>query len=163
MSESLLLQGVFSGHVAFSQLIREALDVAARQGWKKMIWSDINFEDWPLHEKAVSDSLYAWSKTGNQLILLAKNYDSILKYKPRMVTWRQKWNHIVDARVCRQVENDDFPSVLWSPEWFMQRQELETSQGFATQFASKRVQCYEQLQVIYQRSTPGFPATVLGL
>ena len=163
MSEIALLQGVFAGHVAFSQLIRDAIETAAHQGWKQMIWSDVNFEDWPLHEKAVSDSLYAWSKTGNQLILLAKSYDSVLKYKARWVTWRQKWGHIVDARLCKSIENEKFPSVLWSPGWFMQRKELDSFQGFATQDVGKRVQCYEQLQAIYQRSTPGFPATILGL
>ena len=91
-----LPQGSFLGRVAFMQLIRDALEQAAQQGWKQMIWSDLNFEDWPLHEKAVSDSLFAWASSGRKLVMLSKSYDSILRYKPRMVTWRQKWSHIVD-------------------------------------------------------------------
>jgi hypothetical protein len=163
MSETALLQGVFTGRVAFSQLIRDALQQAATEGWKQMVWSDVNFEDWPLHEKVVSDALYAWSKSGRQLIMISKNYNSILKYKHRMVVWRQKWGHIVDARLLKQMEDDRFPSVLWSPGWFMQRQELENFQGFATTDRAKGVQCQELLSGLYQRSSPGFPASVLGL
>jgi hypothetical protein len=165
MSEAapVLLQGPFLGRVAFIQLIRDTLHQAAQEGWKQMIWSDLNFEDWPLHEKAVSDSLFAWAGTGRKLVMLSKSYDSILKYKPRMVAWRQKWSHIVDARLFRHIDDEKFPSVLWGPSWMLQRQEMEQHQGFATVDVAKRVQCHELLQGMYQRSTPGFPANILGL
>jgi hypothetical protein len=163
MSESPLPQGSFAGRVAFSQLIRDALHQAAQDGWKQMFWSDPNFEDWPLHELVVSESLYRWAATGRKLIMLSNNYNSILKYKSRLVQWRQKWGHIVDARLISSVEDTQFPSVLWSPGWMMQRQEWESCQGFATYDAAKRGQCLASLQALHQRSTPGFPATVLGL
>lgn len=163
MSEASLLQGVFTGHVAFSQLVRDALECAAREGWSQMIWSDANFEDWPLREKAVVDSLYAWAKTGRQLTLLAHSYESVLRYQPRMVTWRKTWGHIVDCRVCKQIELDKFPSALWSPIWVMQRRDVESSSGFASYEVQKRVQLQEVLRETQRHSVPGFPATVLGL
>lgn len=80
-----------------------------------------------------------------------------------MVTWRQKWSHIVDARLFKSIEDDKFPSLLWSAEWVLQRQDVERNQGFVTYEVAKKVQCHDILQAMYQRSTPGFPATILGL
>ena len=158
-----LLQGPFSGAVAFPQLIRDALACAAREGWKQMIWCDANFEDWPLREKAVVDSLYAWAQKGRQLTLLAHSYESVLRYQPRMVTWRKTWGHIVDCRVCKQVEPEKFPSVLWSPVWAMERRDVRSCTGMAGFEAQRRVQLNEVLNECQRHSSPGFPASVLGL
>ena len=49
-----LLQGRFSGPAEFSELIRSAFAAAAAQGWREIIISDRNFEDWPLGERAVA-------------------------------------------------------------------------------------------------------------
>lgn len=163
MPETSLLQGVFNGHVAFSQLVRDALEAAAREGWQKMIWSDPNFEDWPLRERVVVDSLYAWAKSGRQLTLLAHSYESVLRYQPRMVTWRKTWGHIVDCRVCRHIELEKFPSGLWSPEWVMQRRDIDSCSGFASHDVQKRVQLQEIFKECQRHSASGFPATVLGL
>ena len=158
-----LLQGSFSGVVVFSQLIRDALACAASEGWPQMIWSDANFEDWPLREKAVIDSLYAWAKKGRQLTLLAHSYESVLRYQPRMVTWRKTWGHIVECRVCKQVEVEKFPSALWSPVWVMERRDLGTCKGMAGFEAQRRVQLKEVLTECQRHSAPGFPSSVLGL
>ena len=163
MTDVALLQGKFSGHVAFSQLIRDALQTASQQGWKQMVWCDVNFEDWPLREKIVVDALYAWAQRGRQLTMLAHNYDSVLRYQPRIVTWRKTWGHIVDCRLCKQIEVDKFPSILWSPAWVMQRREVDTCTGFASSDVQKRVQLQEILRECQRHSSPGFPATVLGL
>jgi hypothetical protein len=163
MSESPLLQGVFKGNVAFSQLVRDALACAAREGWKEMVWSDANFEDWPLREKAVVDSLYAWAQKGRQLTLLAHSFDSVLRYQPRMVTWRKTWGHIVECRSCKQVEKEKFPSVLWSPVWAMERRDVNACAGIAGFEAQRRVQLKEALNECQRYSSPGFPASILGL
>ena len=49
--------GRFAGRKAFQQLVRDALACAAREGWREIILSDPNFEDWPLGERAVAESL----------------------------------------------------------------------------------------------------------
>lgn len=158
-----LLQGSFSGVVAFSQLIRDALSCAAREGWKQMVWSDANFEDWPLREKAVVDALYAWAQKGRQLTLLAHSYESVLRYQPRMVTWRKTWGHIVECRVCKHVEVEKFPSALWSPVWVMERRDASACKGMAGFEAQRRVQLKEVLTECQRHSSPGFPSSVLGL
>ena len=122
--------GRFAGREAFLQLLRDALQRAAQEGWREIILSDATFEDWPLREKAVVESLQAWSKTGRHMTLLAKNYDEVLRNQPRFVAWRRTWGHILECRSCRSVDALDFPSALWSDSWVMQRLELQHSTGF---------------------------------
>ncbi len=56
-----LPEGAFSGPVEFSQLVRDALALAAAQGWRSLVISDASFEDWPLRERVVVDALQAWA------------------------------------------------------------------------------------------------------
>ena len=163
MTDVALLQGKFSGHVAFSQLIRDGLQSASQQGWQQMVWCDVNFEDWPLREKVVVDALYAWAQRGRQLTMLAHSYESVVRYQPRMVAFRKSWGHIVDCRLCKQVDVAKFPSIMWSPVWAVKRTEFDSCSGFATSDVRKRVQLQEELRESQRHSSPGFPATVLGL
>ena len=48
-----LLNGSFVGPDAFAQLVRDALECAAQEGWSEMVWSDPNYADWPLRESVV--------------------------------------------------------------------------------------------------------------
>jgi hypothetical protein len=158
-----LFEGSFTGTAAFAQLVRDALAHAAREGWNEMVWSDANFEDWPLREKAVIDSLNAWSRRGRKLLLLAKTFDSVQRYQARMVTWRTTWDHIVECRVCKAIDAADFPSALWSPHWVMRRLDLARSTGIAGCEPQRRVFLKEELEECKRRSSPGFSATILGL
>lgn len=158
-----LLEGAFAGPVEFAQVIRDALACAASEGWPEMVWSDANFEDWPLREKAVIESLHAWSHRGRKLLMLARNYDSVLRYQARMVTWRTTWDHIVECRVCKTVDATEFPSALWSPSWVMRRLDLVRSTGVAGFEVQRRVLLKEVLDECKRHSSPGFSATTLGL
>ena len=158
-----LLQGAFAGPGAFAQLIRDALVTAAQEGWNEMVWSDADFEDWPLREKAVVDSLNAWAGKGRKLVLLAHRFDSILRLQPRFVTWRGTWDHIVECRVCKGLDESEVPSALWSPGWVMQRLDLARSTGIAGFEPRRRLLLRESLEEVRKQSGPGFPASVLGL
>lgn len=158
-----LLDGAFSGPAEFAQVIRDALACAAREGWTEMVWSDATFEDWPLREKAVVESLHAWSRRGRKLLMLAKSYDSVLRYQARMVTWRNTWDHIVECRVCKTLDATEFPSALWSPNWAMRRLDLVRSTGVAGFEMQRRVLLKEELNECKRHSSPGFSATTLGL
>ena len=72
-----LLEGAFDGRAVFQQLIRDALASAAREGWREIMVCDASFDDWPLGERAVVESLNAWSKTGRSFTLLAKRYERL--------------------------------------------------------------------------------------
>lgn len=158
-----LLEGTFSGAPEFAQLVRDALATAAAQGWTEMVWSDANFEDWPLREKAVIDSLNTWAHSGRKLVLLAHRFDSITRFQPRFVQWRAQWGHLIECRVCKQLDASEVPSALWSPHWAMRRLDMVRSTGTAGSDPQRRVLLREALEECRRNSGPGFPATTLGL
>jgi hypothetical protein len=164
MSDALRLpDGRFEGREDFRQLVRDALAAAAREGWRELILSDASFEDWPLGERSVIDALQAWSQTGRRMVLLARRYDTVLRQHARFVQWRGRWSHIIEARACPAADPLDLPSAIWTPHWVLERREPERSIGYCGGEPERRVALREVLQEWLQKSTPSFPATMLGL
>lgn len=155
--------GRFNGRKAFQQLVRAALACAAREGWREIILSDADFEDWPLGERAVAESLAAWSATGRHVTLLARRYDGVVRRHARFVTWRKTWAHIIEARSCASADPLELPSAIWSPGWVMQRLDPERCSGVSGSEPERRLLLRENLQEWLKKSSPGFPASTLGL
>jgi hypothetical protein len=153
----------FEGRVEFRQLLRDAFACAARDGWREIILSDASFEDWPLGERGVADSLQAWAKSGRHLVLLARSYDGMVRQHARFVQWRASWSHIITATACPAADPLVLPSALWSPSWVLERRDLDRSNGFCGSEPDRRVAVRETLKEWLQQSTPAFPATTLGL
>ena len=166
-SESLagepLPTGRFSGREAFEALVRNALACAAREGWPEIILCDATFEDWPLRERSVVESLQAWSKTGRRMVILATRYDEVIRHHARFVSWRTTWGHIINSRVCRSKAPSDFPSAIWSPGWALHRIDPVRSVGVCGQDRERRVHLKETLDELLRNSSPGFASTTLGL
>ncbi len=160
---SSLPQGRFHGPTAFAELVRLSLSAAAAQGWREIILSDSGFEDWPLGERAVAQSLNDWARSGRKLTMLAKNYDEVVRRHARFVTWRRTWAHVVECRANSALSADDFPSALWSPAWVLQRLDLTRCTGISGSEAARRVALKERLDECLRRSSPAFPATTLGI
>jgi hypothetical protein len=160
---SALPEGRFEGIASFQQLVRDALAAAAREGWKEIILADATFADWPLGERAVAESLQAWSASGRRMVLLAKRYDEMPRRHARFVTWRRAWSHIIDARACAAADELELPSAVWSPHWVLERRELERSIGWCGSEPQRRLLLHEGLREWLLRSAPSFPATTLGL
>lgn len=158
-----LPQGRFEGPTEFAELIRLAFAAAAVQGWREIILSDGTFEDWPLGERAVAQSLSDWSSSGRKLTMLAKNYDEVVRRHARFVTWRRTWSHIIDCRTNSTISPDDMPSALWSPAWVFQRLDLVRSTGVSGDEVMRRVVLKERLNECLKLSSPAFAATTLGL
>lgn len=158
-----LPQGRFSGPVEFAQLVRLAFAAAAEQGWQNIILCDSTFEDWPLGERAVTQSLNDWAKSGRKLTMLAKSYQEITRRHARFVTWRRTWSHIVECRASAAVTAQDMPSALWSPGWVFQRMDTVRSTGFSGCEPARRIALKEQLATCLRLSAPAFAATTLGL
>jgi hypothetical protein len=153
----------FEGREDFRGLLRAALACAAREDWREIVLSDADFEDWPLGERAVAESLQAWSRTGRRMVLLARSYDGVLRQHARFVQWRRQWSHIVTALACPGADRLDLPSALWSPAWVLERRDPERSNGYCGSEPERRVQVRETLDAWLQKATPAFPATTLGL
>jgi hypothetical protein len=158
-----LLDGAFDGRKAFQQLVRDALAAAAREGWREIILCDASFEDWPLGERAVVESLTAWSKTGRHLTLLAKRFDTLQTTQHRFVTWRGRWSHIIDARAVPSADAQVFPSAIYTPAWVMRRLDPVRSKGVAGVDAHRRVLLREEINDWLTKSSVAFAATTLGL
>ncbi len=158
-----LPQGRFEGRAQFQQWLREALHVAARDGWSDIVMCDATFEDWPLGERAVCADLQAWARAGRRCMLLARHYDEVVRRHARFVTWRRQWSHLVECHACRHADPLDMPSLLYSPHWALRRLDLEHCHGLAGTEPARRVQMREVLAPWLRKSTPAFAASVLGL
>lgn len=158
-----LPMGEFSGPMEFAQCIRIALAHAEREGWREMVWSDASFEDWPLRESTVIQALDAWAGQGRRLTLLAHRYDMVQRLHARFVTWRIRWDHLIECRVCRPLGGDALPSALWSPSWYLRRLDVERCRGVCTDEARPRVELKQLLDECHKQSSLGFPASTLGL
>jgi hypothetical protein len=143
--------------------VRDALACAAREGWREIILCDADFEDWPLAERTVVDSLEAWSATGRHCTLLARRYDAVVRRHARFVTWRKTWSHIIDARSCAAADPSELPSAIWSPGWVLQRVDAERCNGVSGSEPERRLMLHENLQEWLKKSSPSFSATTLGL
>ena len=158
-----LPQGRLNGRSVFVQAVRDALQAAAHEGWNELILCDANYADWPLGERAVVESLQAWSRGGRRLHMLAMDYSGVTRQHARFVKWRQTWDHIIDCRVCRSNDALAFPSALWTPAWVMQRIDAGRDVLVCDHDAARRVTLRQLLDEWRRDSTPGFPASVLGL
>jgi hypothetical protein len=158
-----LLEGRFTGRSEFTDLIRQAFATAAAQGWHEIILCDASFEDWPLGERAVAQSLNDWSKTGRKLTIVAKSYVDLQRRHARFVSWRQTWAHIVECRATAASADDDMPSALWSPGWVFERRDIQRCTGMAGSELARRIALRERLKEQLKRSTAAFAASTLGL
>lgn len=156
-------EGRFTGRTEFQQLVRDALARAAGEGWREIVLCDASFEDWPLGEPAVAQSLQAWSTAGRRCTLLARSYDALAARHPRFVTWRRTWSHLIEARACAFADPLDLPSAFWSPVWVLQRVDPVRSSGISGSEPQRRLRLRESLDEWLARSAPAFPATTLGL
>ena len=162
-SPAALLEGRFSGRLEFGTLVRQALAMAAAQGWREIIWCDPDFADWPLGERVVAQALHDWSSSGRKLTLLAANYDAVLGRHARFVTWRRAWSHLVECRKSAAASANSLPSALWSPVWMFERLEIDRCTGLASSDAVRRVALKQRLSERLLNSSAGFGASVLGL
>ncbi|MET3495822.1 hypothetical protein [Variovorax boronicumulans] len=159
-----LPEGRFEGPQAFGEIVRQALSAAARQGWKEIVFSDPDFADWPLGERAGIEALQAWAASGRRLVLLARRFDLIERGHARFVPWRRMWDHIIECRATGKAAGSaDVPSAIWTPTWFVHRIDPERSGGVSSTDARARRALREAIDESWRLARPAFPASTLGL
>ena len=157
------VEGRFEGRLAFQQQIRAALALAAREGVREIVLCDADFESWPLHEQRVAQDLHAWARSGRQARLLACRWELVHRHHARFVDWRRTWSHLIEARACPNADPESFPGILWTPAWIVQRHDPVRYTGWAGAQALQRDRAASDLQALWNRAIPAFPATTLGL
>ena len=155
--------GRFAGREAFRESIRQAIFAAAEQRWREMVFSDVDFQDWPLNERPVVEALGAWVRGNSRLLMLGKRYDLVVRTQPLFTEWRRFWSHKIECRQVTQADPQDLPSALWSANWIVQRMDLVRSGGISGPEPERRVVLRESIDEWVRRSASGFPATTLGL
>lgn len=164
---TVLPEGRFDGREAFATVLRNALAVAAREGWREIVFSDPDFADWPLGERASIEALQAWAASGRRLMLLAQRFDLLERTHARFVPWRRMWDHIIECRACGaasvETAGAEVPSAIWTPSWFAHRIDPEHGRGVCSVEPRPRLELRETIEECWRRGRPAFPATTLGL
>ncbi|MDX9969731.1 MAG: hypothetical protein RBS47_11965 [Hydrogenophaga sp.] len=151
-------EGRFQGREAFAGLVRQAAVLLAREKCSPVVFSDADFSDWPLGERAVVEALHAWAGQGRAMRWLARDFRAVRQAHPRLVQWRGIWSHIVEARACPVP-----PSAIWTPAWAMERIDPERCVVVATADTGRCQALRERIDACWERGMPSFPASVLGL
>jgi len=158
-----LAEGRFDGRDDFGVIVRHALSAAAQQGWKEIVFSDPDFADWPLGERASIEALQAWSASGRRFVLLAQRFDVIERGHARFIPWRRMWDHIIECRATGKAVGSEVPSAIWTPTWFAHRIDPERSRGVCGADARARRELREAIDECWRLARPAFPASTLGL
>jgi len=158
-----LSEGRFDGRAEFDAILRAALSAAAQHGWKEIVFSDHDFADWPLGERASIEALQAWSAGGRRLVLLAQRFDVLERAHARFVPWRRMWDHIIECRATGKAAGAEVPSAIWTPAWFVHRIDPERSRGVSGTDAASRRALRETIDECWRLARPAFPASTLGL
>lgn len=158
-----LPEGRFDGRESFDALLRNALSAAAEQGWKEIVFSDPDFADWPLGERATIEAMQAWSASGRRLMLLAQRFDILERGHARFVSWRRMWDHIIECRAIGKAAGSEVPSAIWTPTWFVHRIDPERSRGVSGTESRARRELREAIDECWRLGRPAFPASTLGL
>jgi hypothetical protein len=162
-SLSPLLTGRMEGREVFTDLVRQALALAAQEGWSQLVLSDTDFSDWPLGERAVIESLQAWARQGREIRFLARDFRPLRLAHPRLVAWRTTWSHCVQAHVFPSASGSELPSAIWSPGWMLERLDPVRCTLVASTDARRRTALRERLDACWHKGSPSFAATTLGL
>jgi hypothetical protein len=154
----------FAGPTAFAQAVRDAFARAATEGWTEIVMCDADFADWPLGERAVIESLQAWSHSRRVLHIYARRYDGLIASQHRFVSWRRQWQHIVRAWQAPSVDASQFQSCLIGSVGFaLHRIDPVWSKGMSGQDAPRCQALKTWIEELQDRASPGFPAQQLGL
>lgn len=153
----------FDGPAEFAAQLRLLFSAAASQGWREMVFSDADFADWPLGERAVVQALQDWAASGRSLRMVALSFGAVERQHARFVPWRRMWDHIIQCRVCSGAGAPEVPSALWTPEGVLHRIDPLRSRGISSGDAASRVALRQVLNDCFDKGRPAFAASVLGL
>lgn len=158
-----LPEGPFDGRLAFQEHLRAAMAEAAGQNWREIVFSDPDFADWPLGERACIEALQAWAASGRSLVLLARHFKVFERDHARFVRWRQTWSHIIDARACDGAGLPTVPSAIWTPTWCLRRIDVAHDRGACSVQPERRRAVREAVDECLRHGRPAFSASTLGL
>lgn len=157
--------GAIDSRGSFVAALHQALDTAAAQRARRMVWVDRDFADWPLDDAPWLQRLGDWLRLPQRrLLLLAAGYDDLQRRRPRFIANYKLWSHAIDAYRPAPEDAAELPSLLLA-ESTVVVQLLDSShwRGWSSTEPSTLQSWSERVEALLQRSEPAFPATTLGL
>ena len=148
----------------FHDAVRNALAMAAEQGASEIFLVDPHFDDWPLNERGVVESLGRWALSRRRIVVFAHDFDEMARRAPRFAAWRCQWSHIVQCRSDPELEEAQVPTLLFVPGMLGVRLlDRVRYRGTVSGRPADHVECREAIDALLQRSVEAFPPTTLGL
>lgn len=148
----------------FRRAVVAAVAEAVVRRARRLVLADPDFDAWPLEEGDFLAALTDFVRLpGRQVLLLARRFEGVARHRPRFVRWRQTWGHAVDAR--RPVDEEvAVPSLLLADRALMvELLDKEHWRGRVLQADGRVVVAAQEIDVLAQRTEPGWAGTTLGL
>ena len=154
---------LIDGRSEFTQAVRRSLRQACRQHERELCFVDIDFELWPLDDAGVLGTLSEWARLPQRrLLMVGSRFDTIPRLFSRFTAWRGTFAHVVEA-FATEVEPSQVPTLLLAgPSSLMLADRLRW-RGHALGTDKEVADWREVVDVLLQRSEPGFGANILGL
>jgi hypothetical protein len=154
---------VIDGRSDFTRALQSSLVQAVRHQERELCLVDPDFETWPMDDPIVLDALNAWARLPQRrLTLVASRFDMFGRRFPRFSAWRGTFAHVVEAFVTA-VEPSQVPSLLLAGPGSLMLADRLRWRGHALADDKEVADWREVVDVLLQRSEPGFGANTLGL
>lgn len=151
------------GRTEFTQALQAAMEGAVQARSREIWLVDPDFETWPLDDPRVLAALAAWGKLPmRRLLIVACHFDVIPRRYPRFTEWRGTWAHVVEARAT-DVEPSQVPSLCLAGPTSLRLVDRHRWRGHRVIGDKALADWREVVDVLLQRSEPGFAANTLGL
>jgi peptidyl-tRNA hydrolase len=151
------------GRSDFTRMVRSSLTQALRQRERELCFVDPDFESWPLDDADILDTLTAWARLPQRkFLLVASRFDAMPRLFSRFTTWRGTFAHVVDAFVT-EIEPSQVPTLLLAGPASLMLADRLRWRGHALSTDKEVADWREVVDVLLQRSEPGFGANTLGL
>jgi hypothetical protein len=154
---------VIDGRSAFTRTLQRSLSHALRQRERELCLVDPDFQTWPLDDAQVLDALAAWARLPQRrLMMVAIRFDTIPRLFSRFTAWRGTFAHVIEA-FRTEVEASQVPTLLLAGPASLMLADRLRWRGHALSDDKEVADWREVVDVLLQRSEPGFAANTLGL
>ncbi len=151
------------GRSDFTAALRHTLTLALQTRARELCMVDPDFTTWPLDDEGFRGALAAWARLPQrQLLIVAGNFAALPQRFPRFTEWRRTWAHVVECRQT-EVEPSQIPSLLLAGANSLVLLDRLHWRGHGLSDDAEVGAWREVVDVLVQRSEPGFGANTLGL
>lgn len=152
-----------AGRQAWEGALWQAVRAAGQMPGLSMCWSDPDFAQWPLGERAWIEVLDDWAQAGGRLRMIAADYRDLRQRHPRFVSWRQRWAHRVQPRSLGRARTAETPALLVCRGGLVECLDPVRLGFVASTDPMARVRLQQGFDEWWQQAVPALPVTTLGL